>query len=197
MNDAGDRLTLAEPTIAPDGTKVFDLRRPGRTDFVSGRSRHGGSTVTISARPCATRGEQVLVNVHNGVPESTTVHWHGMHLPPAMDGGPHQQVAAGGQWCAGMAGGPAGHHALVPPAPARRDGRARVPGAGGNVHCRRSGTAALALPEHLRGRRHPARSCRTRSSTAASEIDERPLFGDWACSATRSSSTAPTPRTWT
>src|SRR5699024_4241706 len=25
-------------------------------------------------------------------------HWHGMHLPAAMDGGPHQMITPGGQW---------------------------------------------------------------------------------------------------
>ncbi|MGW6983172.1 multicopper oxidase domain-containing protein [Streptomyces sp. NPDC054932] len=26
------------------------------------------------------------------------VHWHGMHLPAKMDGGPHRMVPAGGSW---------------------------------------------------------------------------------------------------
>ena len=46
----------------------------------------------------ATRGEQVAVDVHNALDETTTVHWHGMHLPAAMDGGPHQPIAPGETW---------------------------------------------------------------------------------------------------
>ena len=38
----------------------------------------------------------MAVNVHNELPEPTTVHWHGMHLPAAMDGGPHQPIPPGG-----------------------------------------------------------------------------------------------------
>ncbi len=38
------------------------------------------------------------VDVANGLDEQTTVHWHGMHLPAAADGGPHTPIAAGGTW---------------------------------------------------------------------------------------------------
>jgi FtsP/CotA-like multicopper oxidase with cupredoxin domain len=36
----------------------------------------------------ARRGERVAVEVGNRLPEPTSLHWHGMHLPAAMDGGP-------------------------------------------------------------------------------------------------------------
>src|SRR5712691_10347107 len=32
------------------------------------------------------RGERVRIAVHNQLPEDTTVHWHGLRLPNAMDG---------------------------------------------------------------------------------------------------------------
>ena len=38
------------------------------------------------------KGEEVHMNVTNNLNESTTVHWHGMHLPAVMDGGPHQVI---------------------------------------------------------------------------------------------------------
>jgi FtsP/CotA-like multicopper oxidase with cupredoxin domain len=44
------------------------------------------------------RGEQVECAVRNGLDQETSLHWHSMHLPAAMDGGPHQTVAAGGTW---------------------------------------------------------------------------------------------------
>ncbi len=46
----------------------------------------------------AKRGERVAVRVRNALDEASSVHWHGMHLPAAMDGGPHQTVAAGSTW---------------------------------------------------------------------------------------------------
>lgn len=39
-----------------------------------------------------------MVDVRNRLDEATTVHWHGMHLPAAADGGPHQVVEPGASW---------------------------------------------------------------------------------------------------
>jgi len=36
--------------------------------------------------------------VTNDLPESTSTHWHGMHLPAEMDGGPHQMIEPGETW---------------------------------------------------------------------------------------------------
>lgn len=44
------------------------------------------------------KGDLVNMNVTNSLNESTTVHWHGMHLPAVMDGGPHQVIPAGTLW---------------------------------------------------------------------------------------------------
>jgi FtsP/CotA-like multicopper oxidase with cupredoxin domain len=40
----------------------------------------------------------VTVNVANALRETTTIHWHGMHLPAAADGGPHQMIESGERW---------------------------------------------------------------------------------------------------
>jgi blue copper oxidase len=44
------------------------------------------------------KGDVVHMNVTNNLNESTTVHWHGMHLPAVMDGGPHQIIPPGSVW---------------------------------------------------------------------------------------------------
>ena len=44
------------------------------------------------------KGNLVHMNVTNSLNESTTLHWHGMHLPAVMDGGPHQVIPAGTLW---------------------------------------------------------------------------------------------------
>jgi blue copper oxidase len=36
------------------------------------------------------QGDVVQMNVYNNLQDTTTIHWHGMHLPAIMDGGPHQ-----------------------------------------------------------------------------------------------------------
>ena len=44
------------------------------------------------------KGDLVHMNVTNNLNEATTIHWHGMHLPAVMDGGPHQIIPAGTLW---------------------------------------------------------------------------------------------------
>ncbi len=44
------------------------------------------------------KGAAVSFNVTNNLNESTTLHWHGMHLPAVMDGGPHQVIPSGTVW---------------------------------------------------------------------------------------------------
>lgn len=44
------------------------------------------------------QGDTVHMNVTNKLNDSTTLHWHGMHLPAVMDGGPHQIMPPGALW---------------------------------------------------------------------------------------------------
>jgi blue copper oxidase len=44
------------------------------------------------------KGQTVHINVTNNLNDSTTVHWHGMHLPAVMDGGPHQVIPINTVW---------------------------------------------------------------------------------------------------
>lgn len=46
------------------------------------------------------RGEEVSLDFTNHLPESTTMHGHGMHVPGAMDGTAHQPIAPGATWSA-------------------------------------------------------------------------------------------------
>ncbi|MDG4821487.1 multicopper oxidase domain-containing protein [Asanoa sp. WMMD1127] len=92
---------LAESRIDDAGRRVFNLHaQRGRRDFgVEGPTRTLGFNgdylgPTLRAR----RGEHVMVNVVNDLTEKTSVHWHGMHLPARMDGGPHQPVRPGATW---------------------------------------------------------------------------------------------------
>jgi FtsP/CotA-like multicopper oxidase with cupredoxin domain len=96
---------LAIPPLAPsrvvDGTRVFSLTaQEGVTEFRPGVETetwgYNGSHLGPTLR--AERGERVAVDVTNDLGEPTSVHWHGMHLPAAMDGGPHQEVDPGGTW---------------------------------------------------------------------------------------------------
>jgi blue copper oxidase len=44
------------------------------------------------------KGDTVHMNVQNNLNDSTTLHWHGMHLPAVMDGGPYQLIPIGTTW---------------------------------------------------------------------------------------------------
>lgn len=92
---------LAESTVDKDGTRVFDLgMQAGEKEFRAGRKTPtwGFNGAYLGPTLRAERGERVRVHVRNGLDEASTVHWHGMHLPAKMDGGPHQMVDAGDDW---------------------------------------------------------------------------------------------------
>ncbi len=43
-------------------------------------------------------GQRFNLQVTNNLPEVTTLHWHGMHLPAKWDGGPRQPIPPGTTW---------------------------------------------------------------------------------------------------
>lgn len=43
-------------------------------------------------------GDRVIVHFHNNLPEPTTVHWHGLHVPVEADGNPSETVPPGGSY---------------------------------------------------------------------------------------------------
>lgn len=87
-----------------DGVRTFELTaRQNRTDFWpgSGTPTLGFNDQTyLGPTLKMVRGESVEFRVRNLIGEPTAVHWHGMHLPAVMDGGPHQEIANGGRWTA-------------------------------------------------------------------------------------------------
>ncbi|SOD72670.1 Multicopper oxidase with three cupredoxin domains (includes cell division protein FtsP and spore coat protein CotA) [Streptomyces sp. 1222.2] len=97
---------LAVPPLARSrrdgaGRRVFDLRiAPGRHRFRPGRptATWGVNGAHLGPTLRATGGETVLLRVRNDLPEATSLHWHGMRLPAAMDGGPHQPIEPGHTW---------------------------------------------------------------------------------------------------
>lgn len=92
---------VLEGTVAPDGHREFELvAGEGTWDFGTAQRTptwgfngpHLGPTLRARVE------EDVRVRVSNELDEPTSVHWHGMHLPAEMDGGPHQPIDAGGTW---------------------------------------------------------------------------------------------------
>ena len=92
------------------------------------------------------QGDAVTLNVKNELTESTTVHWHGVHLPAAMDGGPHQPIAPGGTWASSFV---VKNHAATywyHPHPHEATQKQITMGAGGLIIVRDPIEAKLALP---------------------------------------------------
>ena len=92
------------PLLLPrdvNGEKVFDLSvQQGETEILRGRQTKtlGFSGTYLGPTLRARKGDKVRFNVSNSLDEPTTTHWHGMHLPAVMDGGPHQVIAPKETW---------------------------------------------------------------------------------------------------
>lgn len=85
------------------GRLHYDLRtQSGQSRFLSGLNTptlginddYLGPTLRLRD------GQDVSLNVTNGLDETTTMHWHGLHVPAIADGGPHQIVEPGESWAA-------------------------------------------------------------------------------------------------
>ncbi len=84
-----------------DGRRVFDLTlETGRSQLLPGTSADtwGVNGAYLGPTLRAARGDRVELRVRNELPEATTIHWHGMHLPAIADGGPHQLIEPGETW---------------------------------------------------------------------------------------------------
>jgi blue copper oxidase len=84
-----------------DGRRVFDLAlETGRSQLLPGTSADtwGVNGAYLGPTLRAARGDRVELRVRNELPEATTIHWHGMHLPAIADGGPHQLIEPGETW---------------------------------------------------------------------------------------------------
>jgi blue copper oxidase len=95
---------LLEPRIDAGGRKIFDLRlQAGTSELLPGKTTQtwGANGSYLGPTLRASNGDRVAINVTNELPEPTSIHWHGMHLPPEADGGPHQMINPGGTWSPG------------------------------------------------------------------------------------------------
>ncbi|WP_329270604.1 multicopper oxidase family protein [Streptomyces sp. NBC_01451] len=91
---------LLEGTTA-DGTTTFTLTaQTGTHEVVSGvtstSAGYNGSYLGPTMK--WTNGDTVLLNITNDLGADTTVHFHGAHIPPKMDGGPQNAFADGTTW---------------------------------------------------------------------------------------------------
>ncbi len=82
----------------PDVVEIDLHAEPGRVEFRPGVAtevlgyRDGGSPDALPSVPGplirAKVGDRLIVHFHNHTDRPTTIHWHGLRLPAAMDGNP-------------------------------------------------------------------------------------------------------------
>ncbi len=84
-----------------DGKQVYDLiMQQGSMAYVPGKqtSTFAYNGNILGPTLLMHKGDEVVINVTNQLGEPTTTHWHGIHLPAIMDGGPHQRIDNGNTW---------------------------------------------------------------------------------------------------
>ena len=99
-----NNLTMPGANYGTSGTngKTFDLNiHESIKQLVSGNQTITGSINNETfwgPTLFVNKGDLVRMNVTNNLNEATTLHWHGMHLPAVMDGGPYQVIPSGTLW---------------------------------------------------------------------------------------------------
>jgi suppressor of ftsI/bilirubin oxidase len=100
---AGTTLTIPDllEGTTTDGTTTYTLEaKTGTSEVLSGvtSTTAGYNQSFLGPTMKWTSGDTVLLNITNSLTEDTTVHFHGAHVPPSMDGGPQNSFAAGKTW---------------------------------------------------------------------------------------------------
>ncbi len=95
-------------------------------------------------------GDRVIIHFHNGLPEPTTVHWHGLNLPANADGSPYDPVApgAGHDYVFTVGRGTAGTY-WYHPHPDGRSGYQIAKGLFGAIIIRAADDPLAGIPERL------------------------------------------------
>lgn len=103
---AAEAGALTEPPVlldrspAPDTVEVTLTAAPTRMSLLPARETdvfaYNGSVPgpTLEAK----EGDRVIVRFRNELPEQTTVHWHGLHVPVDADGSPIHPVEPGEEY---------------------------------------------------------------------------------------------------
>jgi len=81
--------TTFDLTIQHGTSEIF----PGiQTSTIGYNGSQLGSTLILQ------KGSTVALNVHNQLGDTTTTHWHGLHVAPKNDGSPHNLIMASETW---------------------------------------------------------------------------------------------------
>ncbi len=96
-------LVAENPLYIPEAinSNQFDLTlQNGNTQLFEGTTTEtmGVNGANFAPTLIFENGEFVNINVINNLDQETTIHWHGMHVSPENDGGPHTVIMPGETW---------------------------------------------------------------------------------------------------
>lgn len=105
-NDVASTESLVSPPLLPNESRIPGrveltlIAAPARLELLPGHvtdvyaynGRVPGPTLELR------EGDSVTIHFRNRLPEATTVHWHGLHVPVASDGSPLRPVPPGGAY---------------------------------------------------------------------------------------------------
>lgn len=84
-----------------DGVRIFDLKlQKGQLQWMAEAATEtfGINRDFLGPTLVFEKGETVLLRIHNNIGETTTLHWHGLHVPAVSNGGPHASIANEETW---------------------------------------------------------------------------------------------------
>ena len=95
--DAQNNLLIPD-TLS--GSTIDLTLQEGQTEFYPGivTNTMGANGSLLGPTLIMNQGEFVTLNVLNQLQDTTTIHWHGMHVAPEDDGGPHSIIVPGATW---------------------------------------------------------------------------------------------------
>lgn len=91
------------PLAIPDtlsGSEINLTLQTGSVQFMTGNMTNtmGVNGDILGPTLILNRFQNVTLNVNNELGEPSTIHWHGMHVAPENDGGPHIVIPASTTW---------------------------------------------------------------------------------------------------
>lgn len=100
LNAAAQTTQLAIPDTLSGPNYVLNMHKdsvqffPGNIShtYAFNQYKYLGPTLIFN------KGTNVNITVNNQIGDTTTVHWHGIHLPSIMDGGPHTTILPNAIW---------------------------------------------------------------------------------------------------
>ena len=79
----------------------FDLTiQSGTSTFYTGKNTptYGINGVWLAPTIIVNKDDSITLNVRNNLSVKSTLHWHGLHVAPQNDGGPHQIILPNTTW---------------------------------------------------------------------------------------------------